>query len=128
MSLLMRLMFIAVVVLVASVVAGNASAANEQQQTKVKWYITGPRIFFDKKETQKISVGSGASATFAAVLPPPFDFVVAGISAVVAAQAALAAIDGNCVGVRILPPLPFMPPAVTFTYKSSDKKVGRYCK
>lgn len=106
----------------------SASASSTRAEAKIEWHITGPKILFSKKETQKIAVGSGAAATFAAALPPPFDLIITSLSGGIAAMAGFAAIDGNCVGVKILPPLPFMPPAYPFIYKPSHKGSGRYCR
>lgn len=125
MSVLGKLSAVAVLsVALVAAVATPVSAAPAKAEAKVKWTVVGPRIYFNKAETQKISVGAGATATFAAALPPPFDLIVAGLAAGLAAQAGLAAIDGNCVGVRILPPLPFLPLATPFTYKPSAKNGG----
>jgi hypothetical protein len=118
---------LAIICLVA-LCARPAEAAPSSTQHKIVWKVIGSKILFNKKETEKLGAGAGMVAAMGALYPPPFDIIVVSISATIASIAASAAIDGKCVGVRINPPLPFMPLAIPFTYKPSKTGDGRYCK
>ncbi|HEX5553199.1 MAG TPA: hypothetical protein VFX43_08115 [Chitinophagaceae bacterium] len=108
--------------------APPAQAAPSTVQYKIRWHVIGTKILFSKKETEKFAAGAGTVAAMGALYPPPFDIVIVGVSSAVAGIAASAVIDGKCVGIKLNPPLPFMPLAYPFTYKPSKSGDGRYCK
>ena len=119
----------ALIVVVAVMFATpSASASSSRADAKVKVRITNTTIYFNKKETLKLSVGAGAITTLAAALPPPIDVIIAGVAALVAAQAGYAAVDGNCVAVRVSHIPMFVPVVVPYIYKPSKKGNGRYCR
>jgi hypothetical protein len=115
-------------VVMAVFVSPPAQAASVSSQYKIKWRVVNSKLLFNKKETEKLGAGAGTVAAMGALLPPPFDIVVVSISAAIAGGAASAAIDGKCVGLKVNPPLPFMPMAIPFIYSPSKTGDGRYCK
>ena len=115
-------------VVMAVFVLSPAQAAGTSSQFKIRLHVINSKLLFNKKETEKLGVSSGTVAAMGALFPPPFDLVIVGLSAPISLMAATAAIDGKCVGVKINPPLPFLPVAIPFTYSPSKTGSGRYCR
>jgi len=71
------------------------------------WGIITGTIYFNRQETRDIAYSTGAATAFMSVLPPPFDFLFAGASALLAARAAIADNHGECLKVKSDPSIGF---------------------
>ena len=70
---------------------------------KFTWHFLTGTLWLNKKETKRVSTFSGAAAFAAGSLPKPWNWVVGGIVAILAAVASDASNNGRCVKITTGP-------------------------